>query len=126
MTSDASAASRRKLLFPNVTMLDLSDNSLTCVPPELSELNQLVELKLDNNIRLKEVLVHTDTRTHNTHALGDTDTHAPTLSAQHTTQHTRAHIQVTSMRDFFVTETTTANGPVSQTLQCFKTNGNNT
>ena len=45
---------RRKLLYPNLTMLDVSNNNLTSIPPDVNEVSQLTELKLNNN-KLKEV-----------------------------------------------------------------------
>ena len=52
--TEAGDTLRRKLLYPNLTMLDVSNNNLTSIPPDVNEVSQLTELKLNNN-KLKEV-----------------------------------------------------------------------
>ena len=45
---------RHNLLYPELTVLDSSHNQLTSLPPEVSEMTGLTELKLGHN-KLKEV-----------------------------------------------------------------------
>ena len=52
--TEAGDTLRRKLLYPNLSMLDVSNNNLTSIPPDVNEVSQLTELKLNNN-KLKEV-----------------------------------------------------------------------